>query len=91
MDGEPGRAQEGRHALQGERRGAVGLFDDGADPFAALGVGEADDGGVDDGRVSVEQVLGLLGRDVLAFADDDVLLPSGEDEVPAGSGGRGRR
>ena len=35
--------------------------------------------------VGVEHVLDLLGRDVLALADDDVLHPAGEDQVPVRS------
>ena len=62
--------------------GALGGLDDRADPLAAFGVGEADDRDVLDLRVRVEQVLDLLGADVLALADDDVLEPAGEHDVP---------
>ena len=57
--------------------GSPGRADDhGARPLAAVGVGQADDGGVGDRRMGVQQVLDLLGRDVLALADDDVLEPA---------------
>ena len=63
-----------------------------AHPLAALPVGQADHGDVADLGVRVEDVLDLLGADVLALADDDVLQPAGERDVAVGrAGSRGRR
>ena len=47
-------------------------------------VGKADDRHVGHRRVGVEQVLHLLGRDVLAVADDHVLQPPGDGHVALG-------
>ena len=43
-------------------------------------VGKTDDRDVGDRGVGVENVLDLFGRDVLAFANDDVLEPAGDGE-----------
>ena len=64
---------------------SAGSLDDGADTLAALAVGQADHGHVADARVCVEQVLDLLGGDVLALADDDVLQATGEHDVAVGA------
>ena len=58
-----------------------GGLDDRAHPLPPLAVGQADDGHVPHFRVGVEDVLDLLGADVLAFADDDVLHATREHEV----------
>ena len=52
-----------------------------AGPLAGLRVGQADDRHVGHGRVGVEEVLHLLGRDVLAVADDHVLQAAGDGHV----------
>ena len=49
-----------------------------------FGIGQADDGHVGHRRVGVEQVLDLLGGDVLAVADDHVLQPTGDGHVAVG-------
>ena len=53
--------------------------------LAALGVGQADHRDVGDLGVREEQVLDLLGRDVLALADDDVLEPPATVRLPCSS------
>src|SRR5262249_31331919 len=54
--------------------------EDRAGDLAGGGVGNADDTDLGDGRVQREQVLDLPRADVLALADDDVLLPAGDAE-----------
>jgi hypothetical protein len=56
------------HALEGWGCGGISRHDEGDDHLAALLVGNAEDRDVGDGRVGVEHVLDLLGRDVLALA-----------------------
>src|SRR5262249_49344678 len=60
-------------------------LDHSADALAALAVGQADHGDVADLRVGVEDVLDLLGGDVLPLADDHVLEPAGEHDVAVGA------
>ena len=55
-----------------------------ADALAERRVGHRDDRHVRHRGVGDQQVLDLLGRDVLPAADDDVLEPVGDREVPAG-------
>src|SRR6185369_9887965 len=61
----------------GDVEGAAGLarHDAGSDALAAGGVGQADHGGLGDGGVLVQDVFDALGAEVLALANDDVLLP----------------
>ena len=54
---------------------------DGFDFFAPLDVGHADDGGVFDRWVLLEDALDLARGDVLAAADDEVLGAAGDVEV----------
>ena len=58
--------------------------DDRADPLAQRRVRHRDDRHVGNGRVRDQQVLDLLGGDVLPAADDDVLEPVGDRQVPVG-------
>ena len=60
----------------------IGQGDHRAYPFAGVGVGDADDRHVGHRRQGDQQVLDLLGRDVLPLADDHVLEPPGDDQVP---------
>src|SRR5579871_1100705 len=85
-----------------ERGRTVGVAHDGAHPFTGPPVGQADDRHVGHRGVGEQEVLDLLGGDVLAVADDDVLEPSGDaheplvvdhaevagPEPPVGDGGR---
>ena len=59
-------------------------FDHRAYPFAPLPVGQADDGDFGDLRVLIQEILDVLGADVLALADDDVLDAPGGDHVAVG-------
>ena len=61
---------------------APGHRHDRAGPLTRLRVGEADHGHVGHGRMPVEQVLHLLGRDVLPVPDDHVLESSGDGHEP---------
>src|SRR5262249_8340199 len=54
--------------------------EDRAGDLAGGGVGNADDADLGDGGVQREQVLDLPRADVLALADDDVLLPARDAE-----------
>ena len=83
LDHQPGAAQVGDHLVEGQRQRGIGELHDGADPLARVRIGHADDGDVGHLGVRVEEVLHLLGRDVLTLADDDVLEPTGDDEVAA--------
>src|SRR5215471_1234247 len=58
-----------------ERRriGCTSRNDDRAAPLSDVRVGHAYHGNVGNSGVGVEAILDLLGADVLAFADDDVL------------------
>ena len=69
------------HLVELEDLARGGLLDDGAHPLAPLAVGQPDHRHVADPGVRVQQVLDLLGRDVLALADDDVLQTAGEHDV----------
>ena len=51
--------------------------------LAGARIGHADDRDFRDPRMAGEQVLDLLGADVLAVADDDVLDPPGDDQMIA--------
>src|SRR5690348_15959666 len=53
-------------------------YDDGAGAFARALVGHSDHGDLGDTRMADEDVLDLLGRDVLSVADDDVLRSTGD-------------
>ncbi len=64
--------------------GALGQCHHRTGSLARLRVGQPDHGHVGDGRVGVEEVLDLLGRDVLAMADDHVLQPAGDGHVTLG-------
>ena len=55
--------------------------DDSHDLFAVFPAGHADDLHVLDLGVGIEEVLDLLGVDVLAAADDHVLNPPGDAEI----------
>ena len=68
----------GDHLVGLQWLGAVGGLDHRADPFASFQVGQANHGHCGDFGVGVEDVLDFFSRDVLAFADDDVLNPSGD-------------
>ena len=74
-------AQEG-HQLGQVRRGPRLGHHHRAHPFAGVGVGDADHRHVGHRRQGDQQVLDLLGRDVLPLADDHVLEPPGDDQVP---------
>src|SRR5690606_25440888 len=83
-----GVGQRGDHLVEGEVVGRVCLgdpLDDRADALAALAVGKPDHRDVADLGVGVEHVLDLLGRDVLALADDHVLEPAGQHDVAVGA------
>ena len=62
--------------------------DHGTRTLPGAGIRQTDDGDLRDTRMVDEDVLDFFGRDVLAVSDDDVLDPSGDDEVvvidPAG-------
>ena len=60
---------------------AGSAHDRGQHPLAPLLVGHADHAGLDDVGVLVEDRLDLLGRDVLAAADDLVAGPPAEEQV----------
>ena len=77
-------SQEHRHLLERERVGGILGGDHRAGALALLRVGQADDRDVADLGVGVEHVLDLLGADVLALADDDVLEPAGDGDVAVG-------
>ena len=65
--------------------GGVGAaYDDGSSDLSPAVVGDADDGRLGHGRVLEEAVLDLDGRDVLAAADDHVLLAVDDGQVPLG-------
>ena len=68
--GEEVRAEVGERR---RRRGGVHA-DHGARDLAGGGIGHADDRDLGDGGMRGEQVLDLARADVLALADDDVLL-----------------
>ena len=57
-----------------------------ADAFAPIWVGQSDHGRVLHRRQRVEHILDFLGRDVLAFADDDVLDAPGQRHMAVGMG-----
>ena len=59
-------------------------LDDRLDLLAELGMGHADHGGVEHLGVGDEAVLDLDAVDVLAAADDHVLLAVGDEEVAVG-------
>src|SRR5438477_13204913 len=61
--------------------GACFEDDQGLDRLAPLLVGDADDADLGHGRMREHPVLDLDRRDVLAAADDDVLLAVGDSEV----------
>src|SRR6478735_1420484 len=67
--------------LGGERRGAVLHADPRAQLLAVLLVRDADDLGVEDVGVGVEELLDLARVDVLAAADDHVLDAAGDLDV----------
>ena len=63
-----------------------------ADPLAQLRVGHRDGGHLGDGGQLVDEVLDLLGGDLLAAAVDHVLVPALDDRgCPRACGGRCRR
>ena len=59
----------------------VGAHDDRGHRLAEIGMGHADHGGFPHARQLVERQLDLLGVDVVAAADDQVLRASGDGEV----------
>ena len=64
------------------RQSRPGAGDDpGRDDLAVLGVGQADDGDLGDGRVVVEELLDLGRVDVLAAPDDQLLAPADDPVV----------
>jgi hypothetical protein len=65
--------------LVGARPGLEG--DEGEDLLAQLRVGPADDGGLGDGGVLVQHLLDLARVDVVAAADDEVLLAVDDEQV----------
>ncbi|EYT83418.1 hypothetical protein CF54_07490, partial [Streptomyces sp. Tu 6176] len=67
----------------GAQLGAAAQDDVGAAAFAEVVVGDGDDGDVVDRRVAEDDVLDLLGGDLLAAAVDLVLAASFDDEVAA--------
>ena len=67
--------------LFGARLGAVLERDRGADLLAVLVVGHAEHRGLAHGRVLVEDLLDLARVDVVAAADDHVLLAVDDEEV----------
>src|SRR5690606_27770886 len=69
------------HLVEGDRLAALRRLHHGAHALPPLAVRQADDRDVADLRVRVEEVLDLLGGDVLALADDDVLEPPGQHHV----------
>ena len=74
---------ERRHVVLGDV-GAVGADDERGRLLAVLLRGAADYGDVLDARHGAEEVLDLLGGDVLAAADDEVLEPPGDVVVAVG-------
>src|SRR3954453_6261638 len=68
--------------LVGVARGALGQRPGGADLLAELLVGHADHRRLDHRRVLVEHLLDLARVDVVAAADDHVLLAVDDEEVP---------
>ena len=64
--------------------GTVARDDEAHDPLAVLGIGRPDRRRVPDGRVAVQHLVDLAGHDVLAAADDDVLLAIGDVHVAVG-------
>ena len=74
---------ERRHVVLGDV-GAVGADDERGRLLAVLLRGAADDGDVLDARHGAEEILDLLGGDVLAAADDEVLEPPGDVVVSVG-------
>jgi hypothetical protein len=75
------RVLVGRHALAAEGDQLVGVgalagaqADEGLDRLAAIGVGDADDGGLAHGRMAVEDVLDLARPHLEAGGVDLVLL-----------------
>ncbi|MEA2514595.1 MAG: hypothetical protein QOJ59_4082, partial [Thermomicrobiales bacterium] len=65
----------GRTGLEGDER-----FRD----LAPIVVGDGDDRDFEDGRMGVDRLLDLDGRDVLTAADNDVLLPIAELPLAVG-------
>ncbi len=63
------------------RRRAIAGNDDGTGAFAGARIGQPDHGDVGDVRLGDQQVLDLLGRDVLAVADDQILGAAGHHQI----------
>ena len=78
----PGRRRGSRTRCRAVRASRRHEHDHRGTTLAQEIVGQTDDGDVRDRRVLVEDVLDLLGGDVLAFANDDVLEPAGDREEP---------
>ena len=76
----PAARQWSKMLFERRRRGGVGGHDERDHHLAAVLVGDAEHGDVGDRGVRVEHVLDLLGRHVLALADDDVLDPAGDED-----------
>ena len=83
---EPGDVVEARpvEVLDRRRSGAVGGHHEGHHRLAPLRVGPADDGGGPDAGVAEQRLLDLPGVDVHPPADDQVLGPVPQREVPVG-------
>src|SRR5579859_7930506 len=81
LDHQPGGAAILLQLEQGDRPVAWRRLDDGAYPFAPITVGKPDHGDAGDLRVLVDEILHLFGAHVLALADDDVLVSTGDDHV----------
>src|ERR1700733_7338897 len=72
--------EKGHHVLEAEWSLGFVEGDHGTAALTDSGVGQADDGHIPYGRVREQQVLDLLGTDVLAISNNYVLEPSDDGE-----------